>query len=227
MKESSPFPWVRFVALCGAEGRSWAEDYRRGMPAMQLCQDAVAAAQRRRSEEARTLLERAWEDLRTLRGFLDPSVCSVVERWYYGARGFYLYAREAFDEADCTMARAQGTVAEAIERKRWLVPLALDCYELELHRARIARERQHWARMREHAEKAWRMRDGRLPFCSLRDGTSLGLAELQRFYRSVPEAPPEDQAAVEPIMDDHQSRLNAERATWYVFRLPGFVIQYP
>lgn len=227
MNESTLFAWIRFVRQSGEEGKRWAEEYDRNWPITRLCQESVSVLQRRKYEEGEGLLQRAREALAALDGSTEPSLRSVMERWYLGALGFYFYSRRAFDEADCTMARAHGTIAAAIARRDWLVPLAMDCYEFELHRARIARDRQDWARMRERADNAREMRAGRTPLCVLPGGARIWMADVQRFYRSVPDVSAEDRAAVETFLDDEQNRLNAESSRWYVFRLPGFVIQYP
>lgn len=227
MNQSSAVPWIRFVRLSGEEGRHWAEEYHRGVPVMQLCQDAVAVLRRRQMAEGLALLRRAREGLDALDGATDPAVRSVVERWYYGALAYYQLRSEEFDEADGSMVRAHDTVVAALEHKRFLLPLAIDCFEFELHRGRIAQERRNWPQMRTHVETGVAMRMGERPLCKLGDGTAVWMADVQQFYRSLSGLSADEREAVADIVDEHRNRLYGEGTLRITFRLPGFVIQYP
>ncbi len=229
MNTRAPLPWLRFVGRSGAEGAAWAAEYERVVPIQKTCQDAVEVLRRRGLEEGSALLRRAHDELCGMSGdAMPPSVRAVVDRWYYGAIAFYHYARQEYDQAEHYMDVAHDTVVSALEQGGgWLMPLALDCYEFEMHRARIARERPSWPALRRHAERAAAMRDGRVPLCVLGDGTPVGLADVQRFYRALPTLSDDEREAVASILDDGLSRLQAERSIRTVLRLPGFVIQYP
>lgn len=227
MNASTPPTWLHFVRKSGEAGARWAERYHEAGAALRLSEEAVQALRQRRHCEGEALLRRARGELRALDGSTPPSVKAVVERWYYGALGYYFYVLDDFDPADCAMARAHGAVVAAVEREPCLVSLAIDAYEIEMHRARVSRERRAWAQMRERAAGAAAMRAGDRPLCTLADGTEVWLADVQRFYRQIPGLTDEERASLATIVDDAQSRVHAERAFHYVFRVPGAVIQYP
>lgn len=229
MSTRAPLPWLGFVRRSCAQGAAWATEYERVVPIQKTCQDAVEVLRRRGLEQGSALLRRAHEELCGMSGEdMSPSVRAVVDRWYYGAMAFYHYARQEYDQAEHFMDVAHETVVHALEHGgEWLMPLALDCYEFEMHRARIARERPSWPALRRHAERAAAMRDGSVPLCTLRDGTPVVLGDVQRFYRALQDLTDEEREAVATIVDDGLSRLQAERSIRTVLRLPGFVIQYP
>ena len=229
MSTRAPLPWLRFVRQSGAEGAHWAAAYEQVAAIQQTCKDAVEVLRRRGLAEGSALLRRAHDELCGMDAEGMPaSVRAVVDRWYYGAIAYYHYAREEYDDAGRCMDVAHETVVFALEQTGGcLIPLALDCWEFEMHRARIARERPDWPALRRHTARAVAMRDGRVPLCVLCDGTAIALCDVQRFYRALPDLTEEDRTLLAPIVDDRLSRLQAERSVRTVLRLPGFVIQYP
>lgn len=219
------FTWLRYVALSGDEGERWVEDFEAFRPLVQVCRECVkelrATFDHRRSGER---LQGVRAALDALQGTADPSLLSATERWYYGALGFHFYSQRAFDEADDSMRRAHTAVIRTVDRSRCLTGLAYDCFELELHRARIARDRFRWDEMRERAATSAAMRDGTRPLCVLSDGTPIAIADVRRFYRTLP-LTDEDREALGRIMDE-QSTGAPERFVHRMFRLTGFVIEY-
>lgn len=221
------FFFLRYVELSGREGERWVQEFDTVVPHVQLCRDSVKGLRRGLTQEqAADLLRRAREGLDSLASTVEPSVRLAAERWYYGALGFYFYSLRAFDEADDSMGRAHAAVTEAVDQRRWLMGLAYDCFEFELHRARIARDRFRWNEMREHAEASAAMRAGRRPFCVLRDGTGVALADLRQFYSGIPGLTEVDRESLVRIMDDEVGPVEAERFVRKMFRLSGFVIEY-
>jgi hypothetical protein len=225
MNRAAPLPWLRYAGMSSPRGARWAEEYAELLPIQKTCQDAVDVLRRRGLDEGGELLRRAHDDL-SARGACTPSVRAVADRWYFGAVAFCHYARREYDEAEHYMDRAHEVVVDALEEP-FLLPLAMDCYEFEMHRARIARERPHWPALRRHAGTAAAMRDGSLPLCTLRNGTVVGLGDVQAFFRALPGLTDDDRQLLRVILDDDLSRLQGERSVRTVLRLPGFVIQYP
>jgi hypothetical protein len=222
----SPFSWLRFVALTGRQGEQWVEKYEQVRPLVQLCVSSVVGLRRGGTHhESAALLQRARAGLDALNGDTDPAVRSAADRSYYGALGFHFYTQRAFDEADDSMSRAHNAVVQTVNHGPWLTGLAYDCFEFELHRARIARDRCRWDAMRQHAEASAAMRAGRRPFCMLDDGSQIALADLRRFYNSLP-LTEEDRAMLARIVDDETGPREAERFVRSMFRLSGFVIEY-
>lgn len=227
MDPSTPVTWITYVRLSGEEGRRWADAYAPREPIAALCQRAVEVLRVRGIAEGAALLERARQGLEALPADEDPSVRAVLERWYQGALGYYFYATAAYDQADACMDRAYGAVVDAIGRRRWLLPLAMECSEFHMHRARVDRKRCRWATMRDHAETAVQMRAGDRPLCTLSDGTDVRLADVQHFYRSLPGMTDAERRGASAVLDDRALRLGTEREARYVMRIHEIAIQYP
>ncbi|HEX2080631.1 MAG TPA: hypothetical protein VHG08_23205 [Longimicrobium sp.] len=220
------FAWLRFVALSGREGEQWSEAFGHVRPLVRLCAQSVVDLRRGGApEKSLDMLRCAREGLDTLDAGTDAAVRPAADRFYYGALGYYFYTRRALEEADDSMSRAHHAIVQAVGRHRWLVPMAYDCYELRMHRARIARDRFRWSEMREHAEESAGMRAGRSPLCLLSDGTPIALADVRRFYESLP-LTDDDREALWWIVDEDQGSREAARFVRSMFRLSGFVIQY-
>jgi hypothetical protein len=221
--------FLRYVALSGREGEQWVQEFDlRVRPLVEMCRCTVKGLRRGMThEQAAELLQRTREGLEALDAQgADPSLRAAAERWYYGALGFYFYSLRNFDQADDSMNRAHESVTRAVDRHRCLMGLAYDCFEFELHRARIARDGCRWEAMRRHAEESAGMRSGTRPFCVLSDGTPIALGDLRRFYTSLPELTDEDRVALVRVIDDEQGPREATRFVRTMFRLSGFVIDY-
>jgi hypothetical protein len=227
--DGEPFEFNHFVALSGEDGRRWAAEYQQPR-----CQQLVLTTKR-------ALLElRAW-DVESGRALLDearsalgsnrdapPSVLFVLRRWYYGVLAFFQYCVEDFGAAGESLSRAHEAIASAIGEHRFLLPLANHCYELRLHHARVARNGQRWSEMWDHIEQARGMADGRLPLCSLPDGTPVALSALAAYYGSLEAALGAEEKEFLAGQVDPDQRL--WRFGFYVQSLciiPGFVIPYP
>jgi hypothetical protein len=220
------FTWLRYVALSGRQGERWSRDFERVRPLVQQCMQSVSDLRRGTPHEAAlALLQSAREGLDALDERTDASVRAAADRSYYGALGYYFYTRRAFEEADDSMSRAHHAVVQAVDRRRWLMGLAYDCYEFKMHRARIARDRCRWSEMREHAEESADMRAGRRPLCLLSDGTPIALGDLRRFYYSLP-LTDDDREVLATIVEEERGSQEAARFVRSMFRLSGFVIQY-
>ena len=219
-------PWLRYVRQSSQRGACWVREYERLLPVQQTCQDAVAVLRRRGLDAGDSLLSQARAALHRVPR-CSPSVRAVADRWYWGAVAFYHYAREEWTEAHTCMDRAHAAVVAALEDEQCLMPIAVDCYEFEMHRARIARSSRDWLALHCHVDAAMAMRIGKAPFCSLSDGTRIGLHDIQGYFRLLPELNEEDHQLLRPLLDDDQSRLTAERSVRALLRLPGFVIVYP
>lgn len=223
------YGWPHFVRLSGGEGRQWVEDvYTPRIPLSDLSMEALALMRGRRLDEGFALLERLREAREGLAATdADPALRCVVDRWYYAAMGYYFYRREAFDDADRSMARARESVAGAVGRHRFLVPMAYDCYGFSLHRAQVARNGERWAAMWAHLDEVRGMMEGRLPFCTLEDGTGVRIADIQAFYRALPALGDEERQAVADVLDDAQRIGGIQSRFQELFRIPGTVIPYP
>lgn len=220
------YDWLHFVRRSGDEGRRWAEDYLESKPLEELGTRALHHLRARRFEEGLAALEELGAALAN-DSARDPSVHAVLERWYYGVQGYWFYAQEEFDRADCAMARAHDAVTAALGLRRILLPLANHCHEFRLHRARIARNRRRWDEMRVHVNDVREMVRGHLPYTVLADGTPVWISDICAFYASLPEPAEEEITSVSRLLDDASRLADFETFVRAMYRVPGFVIPYP
>ncbi len=220
--------WLHFVTRSGEAGERWAAEFRRPEHA-RVVSGAVTALghfHRRRFDAGLALLEEAAAALEAARG-AEPSIVLALESIYYPLRAYYDYCVEAYDEAVENLDRADRSVAAAIGRERFLLPIAYRCSEFRLHRARIARNQRRWSEMHRQIDLAWRMMEGEHPLCELADGTGVGVAELAAFFRSFPALDPAVEEYLRGLLDEGLRRDLFERFVNRIYALPGFVILYP
>lgn len=218
--------WFHFVRRSGEEGRLWVEEYRHRRPLEELSTRSLILLRGRRFDEGYELLARLGEALRSTEE-IEPSVRSVLERWYYGVLGYYFYCLDSFDHAERAMVRAHDAVTAAIGERRFLLPLANHCHEFRLHRARIARNRRRWEEMRTHVEEVRGMMEGRIPLCVLCDGAEVRISTLREFYAAIPHPTEAEQGALAGVLDDSARLRNFDRFVHAMYLVPGLVIPYP
>ncbi|HEX2202862.1 MAG TPA: hypothetical protein VHG91_06180 [Longimicrobium sp.] len=219
--------WMHFVRRSGDEGKAWVADYRRHLTVWELCDEALALLRRRRFAEGEALLERARVARDALAGGVDPSIRAVLDRWYYGVLGYALYCRDRGDEADAMMGRAHEAVATAVGHRRFLLPLAYHCHEFYLHRARIARNRNRWAEMRDHVREVRGMMDGSVPFCTLAGGDPVVIDTIAGFYLSLAPLSEAEEKVCRVVIDQEVRMRGFDRFVHGMYRIPGAVIPYP
>lgn len=213
-----------FVANQGDEGQRWVETFRPFQPLGTDTRQALVLFWRRQMEEGRALLERVSADIESTSG-IEPSIRAVLERWYYGVLAYYFYCVHDLDQADEAIVRANQAVITAVGCQRVLLPMAVECYELCFHRARIARSRHRWQEVREYVAEVRGMMDGRLPFCVLGDGSTVLLSDVKECYAAFA-GMAEEQATVSMFLNDRARLREVEQTVRDVYRIPGHVIQY-
>lgn len=223
------YGWPHFVRRSGGEARQWVDGHYAPRVALSdLSMEALVLMRTDRVDEGRACLDRLRDARERLAAEgVDPALACVVDRWYHAAMGYYFYRVEAWDEADRSMARARDAVAGAVERHRFLLPMAYDCYGFSLHRAQVARNGQRWDAMWAHLDEVRGMMEGRLPFCTLADGTPVAIADIQAFYRALPALDDAEREAVGDVLDDGARLTGIQERFRSVLRIPGTVIPYP
>ncbi|HEY3571444.1 MAG TPA: hypothetical protein VGP73_26190 [Thermoanaerobaculia bacterium] len=221
--------WLHFVALSGEEGRDWAESFRQpGNSAVTRAAVASLGRLHRRSfAEGLALLEEAEAGLEAVRATAEASIVLALESIYFPLRAYYEYCVEAWDEALASLDRSDRTVAAAIARRPFLMPIAYRCSEFQLHRARIARNRGRWSEMRRQIDLAWEMMEGRQPLCERPDGGRVTVADLVAFFGSLPVADPVAAEYLRGLTDVEMRRELFDRFVSRIYALPGFVIPCP
>jgi hypothetical protein len=222
----APDPWLSLVRRSGAEGRAWADAYRRWEPVAALNPVCLRLLHARRWEEGaealarfRAAVDRAVD--------ADPATRAVLERWYQAVYGYALYCRDDHAGAERAMVRAGDEVARAVGELGALLPLVHHCHEFRLHRARIARNQRRWDEMWAHVDEVRAMFEGRAPYCLLPDGRAVGLAEVKAYHRALGGLDAAERAAVDALLDDRARMDSFDRFVHVLCRIPGFVIPYP
>jgi hypothetical protein len=71
------------------------------------------------------------------------------------------------------------------------------------------------------------MMEGKLPLCTLCDGTRVGIADVQAFYAAIPDLSPVEREALVSLLDDAVRLREFGQFVHMMYRMPGFVIPYP
>ena len=225
-KPNRTFTWRRLVRLSGPEAEAWVEDYEQNLDLVELSSQALGLCHRRRFDEGAVCIEEMAQKLAARRD-LKASVRSVLERYFYGVRGYFHYCRAEWDAASADMHAANRAVVAAVDEAPFLLPLADACHEFCLHHARIARNQRRWQDMFARIADVRAMMMGHAPLCELSDGRRVDYDALAEHYRSLGELDPAEQEELEPMMT-REGRL--ELLDTFVRRmlaLPNFAIQYP
>ena len=219
--------WLHYVERSGPDGQRWASHYRHFS---HLERSSAQALGRLHKGE----LRRAEKDLHRLRRRLGklalprPSIGFVLHRWYHGVRAFADYRGGHFEEADRQLSEAEAAVTRALAADPFLMPIANHCHEFQLHRARIARNRQGWGDMWRHVERARRMVGDEEPLCRPADREPVFFASLGEFFLALPGGlDPLDRKQLAGLIDPaHRTEL-FDSFVRSILRLPGFLIAYP
>lgn len=214
--------WLLFVRKSGADGRRWADAYRRYVPLSAMNGECLALLRARRWEEGAAALARFRAGVDAAGA--DPATREVLERWYHAVHGYSLYCREEYAQADRAMARASEAVARAVGHLPALLPLVTHCHEFRLHRARISRNRRRWREMWAHVDEVRGMFEGSRPFCRLPAGGEVGLAEVRAYHAALQGLDEDEHAAAGHLLDDAARMRDFDRFVREMTRLPGFVI---
>lgn len=217
--------WTDFVTASGPEGERWVERYHRDDLRHTRAEitDALYLGRRRRLDEAGALLEGLDQQLSALP---DDTHRLVLRRYYLGSWAFLCYMRKDFDGAERASSDAAEAIRVAIDRDRFLVPLAHHCTEFCYQRARIARNQLRWNDMAALLREVHGMLTDQRPYCRLDDGTAIFARDVRRFYEQIPTLGDELRAGLAKI--DSSDRLALfHRFVGKLYLQPGLVIAYP
>jgi hypothetical protein len=219
--------WPYFIALHCEEGLSWVEEYTRPLhlEMLQGTTESLRSLRARQIDRGHTLLEQIARGLNSVME-TSPATAHILGRWYYGALAYCHYCRDEFGLAEQALDQAQEEVRRTVELRRFLLPFASHCNDFCIQRVRIVRAQRRWAEMWRRIEISREMSMGQRPFFLLSDGTSVDLAAVQAFYRSIPGLTREEQKPLRSIFDERIRQQTTERMLAEVFAMPGFVIPY-
>lgn len=225
--EEGRFPWYRFVAKTGEEGRRWVARYlepdceeMRGR-----IQEALGLLRDQRIAAGRELLERTARDLDRLVG--PPALRTVMRRWLVTVRAYDHYLAGDFRRAAADLDRAQALVDEAVARLPALYPLALNCPELRFQHARVARAERRWPELARHLAELVDLAEDRRPLCRAGDGTPLTFGVLAGLLAALPGLGADELEFVAELGDQRWRRRSIVAFALQLYALPGLVIPYP
>lgn len=223
-----PFRIFECARSSSAEGYRWVEANLsdRAKRTARCSLNSVAVMRQKRLADGRSMLDQAHAEMAVLSGSTHPAMCALLERWFQSALGYYHYARKDFAQADDSMVRAQEAVVDAISLQPLLMPFASGCSELHMNQARVASARRQWRAMKEHLEMGVEMGMGRLPFCTLRDGTEVWLSDVQKFIRALPAEVTAQWEELPYILDEELNRRYFARVVRQIFGTTNPAIQY-
>jgi hypothetical protein len=217
-----------FVARLGGEGELWAQEYTRPEHVELIAgtDRALRALRARRIEEGRQELRTAEEMFQAAESATAPDVHHMHGRWYYGVLAYYFYCAADYGRAEETLDRAQQGVRQAIELRRFLVPYAMECYELWFQRIRVARSQRLWPEVWRRMETARQIASGEKPCCVLSDGTAVGIPTVQAFYSGFEALTEEERQPLRRILDAEDRSRQLRSLLSEVYFPSGFVIPY-
>jgi hypothetical protein len=216
--------WLHFTARSGQEGETWAAGYRCHLDLVGLSQKALKLMRTGQMDAGYEVLQQFGSGLEALNS--PASMRAVMQRWFYGASGYYFYCVGRFDRAHEDMQKANDAVVEAVTHARFLIMLAADCQEFCLHHARIARNQRNWPVMQEHIGRAGRMIEGCLPLCQTAQGNSIYVSTLAAFVQSLGTLSVEEVEATRWLVDEGEKERLFDHFVRGMLRLPGFAIEY-
>jgi hypothetical protein len=222
------YSWVHFVAASGAEGQRWAEQYR-DEEIQALIRDidrSLVLLRQGQLEAGRALLDEV-SDRRERMPQISMSIRYVLARRSHGLLAYHLYCREDYAAAERELLAAHDAVAQAISHDPFLLPLAGNCPEFRLHRARIARNQRRWAEMQQHIDVVLAMAEDRSPLCQLADGTHVRYSTLVQYYDRLPQMSEDERRDVADQCDPERRYRMFLRDVHSVYILPGFVVPLP
>ena len=158
-------------------------------------------------------------------GETSQNIRLVLERWYWNALAYRQYIDEDYEGAERSLASADEAVRRGVERAPFLIMLANHCYDFNLQRARIARNRRRWEAMWRHIAIARAMVEDRVALCELSDGSQIFFSpEVDTFFRSISLDTDEDRSALAELVDPERRRRFHEALVADLESIPFFVI---
>ncbi|HET9210706.1 MAG TPA: hypothetical protein VFR03_09925 [Thermoanaerobaculia bacterium] len=187
---------------------------------------ALQALRKRRLEEGYRELQAVEALFHAAEGATAREVHHVLGRWYYGLLAYYFYCIEDYSGADTALDRGHEEVRQAVEKKRFLLPYAIECYEFWLQRIRIARNQRLWPEVWRRVEIARRIATGEQPCCVLSDGSRIDVMAVRAFYVGLEDLTERERQPLWRFLDETAIQRQFRSILSEIYAMPGFVIPY-
>jgi hypothetical protein len=203
--------------FCGDEARRWLAATKLNEELVARLLLAIRAFHKYDLDEGRRLLSAVAAEIESeAREF--PSITHLLWRQYWTVKAYSHYLDGDLEAAGAALDRAEAALKAVLSLHPFLLPLAFDCIDFLLQRARIARRENRWEDVKRLLDDLEKIYGDRLPFCVLDSGTAIHLSDIRAFFRSLPHGKEQDLISKEMELPHLQEM---------VLNLPDFVIPYP
>lgn len=215
--------WMELVAIFSDEGKRWTDRLVRsgGAELLEAADRALKRFTAGHAEEGWSLLletEKRWTE------FLEtsPSLGHALIRWRWSVVAYGHYRAGELEKAKEGLLRSHRAIVSAIEHAPCLLPLAHQCHELRIQRARVSRAAGRWPEVRGHLRRVEEMLRDSAPLCRLGNGTPVYYRTLRSGFPGSD--PPEPLAS---LLDPRRRVRLLAREAAAVYALPGWIIPFP
>lgn len=174
---------VEFTARTSDAGRAWVLEYQRHCHVLRFINSAFDQIKQSSFTQASASLSAAATILATQE--MSRSVNAVLSQFYHKTHGLYLYRKQKLDEARSTMRMAHSAIAGAISEEDFLAPFALQCPEICMNEARVARNQRDWDSMHGFLDQIRAMIKDEIPLCTTHCGVHIYYSKLRSLFYSV------------------------------------------
>lgn len=174
---------IEFIERTGDAGLAWVGEYKRHCHILRLINSAMPLLRSHKIEEAGNILQKAGGALEAVD--IPNSVRVVLDQSYYKTLGLYHYRAGDFASASESMKWAHRAVAMAAEEYEFLIPFALQCPDLCINQARVARNQRKWEEMHSHISRVQAMLADRMPLCEAPHGPAVFYSTLRSLFLSI------------------------------------------
>lgn len=217
-----------FLVHCGEEARRWLAELReeRTLEVLNRVSTALAALKQFDVKTGAELLAGVERDIRA-RTARFPSINHLLERYRVSTLAYLYYLEGDLERAKADLLRAHDEVRTIIGLNGFLLPMAIQCADFVIQRARVARREKQWKEAERHIRTIHDIFSGLRPLCVLDSGRAIGLPDIREFFAALP-LDEEQRAQADKFMGSHIPV--AKRVAYLeemIFTLPDFVIPYP
>jgi hypothetical protein len=217
-----------FLEACGNEGRRWRselESHENNRLRADLSQ-ALRLLRAHQLHEGRELLASVELDLRAKVSGL-PSIGHFLWRYVFSTKAYLQYLSDDFKAARASLEQADDEIRTILELNHYLLPLAIHCTDFIIQQARIARREGKWTEVKRYIDNLEQIATGESPYCVLRTGKPIRLADLEAFFDALPLSKEQRDRAYLFLQGDLSATERIVRISERIFTLPDMVIPYP
>jgi|GEM_PF-3975175 len=217
-----------FLEACGDKGRRWCaeiEDGENSRLRADLSQ-ALRLFRTHRLHEGWALLASVEFRLRG-KAASSPSIGHFLWRYLFSAKAYLQYLSDDLEAARASLLQAADEIRIILELDHFLLPLAIHCTDFITQQARIARREGNWTEVKRCIKALEQIATGEAPYCVLRTGEPVRLADLETFFANLPLVAEQRERAHLFLHGTLPATERTVRIAERIFTLPDMVIPYP